>query len=206
VKHSCTSVAAPVVSDAAAVLLQANRGPTPPLIKDILQCSAQSIPGASLPQRSAGLFNVDGAVRLPKALRTDVKAAIEAATIASVANLLATGQPMSASSVARTCSSSGSPTTTLRLLWVKKNVTQQAVRCGPNSNNLWPDGPAVRAGAQHAAVHSGRGVAGRVGGRQVKGCQDRRLHAHRHACRLRDQPQRRGDRWGCGDLRGRPAH
>jgi len=37
---------------------------TPPLIKAILQYSAQPIAGASLLQQGAGLLNVDGAVKL----------------------------------------------------------------------------------------------------------------------------------------------
>ncbi len=93
---SGTSIAAPAVSGAVALLLQANPGLTPPLIKAILQYSAQPIANASLVQQGAGLLNVDGAVALAKALRTDIKTAVEAGTIASGANLLATGKTMPA--------------------------------------------------------------------------------------------------------------
>lgn len=48
---SGTSVSAPVVSGAVALMLQANPGLTPPLIKAILQCSAQPLPGANLLQQ-----------------------------------------------------------------------------------------------------------------------------------------------------------
>ncbi len=69
---SGTSVAAPVVAGAAALLLQANPGLTPPLIKAILQYSAQPLPGASLLQQGAGLLNIEGAVRLAQALPAPV--------------------------------------------------------------------------------------------------------------------------------------
>jgi subtilisin family serine protease len=60
---SGTSIAAPAVSGAVALLLQANPGLTPPLVKAILQYSAQPLPGANLLQQGAGLLNIDGAVR-----------------------------------------------------------------------------------------------------------------------------------------------
>ena len=69
---SGTSVAAPAVAGAAAVLLQANPGLTPPLVKAILQYTAQPLPGANLLQQGAGQLNVEGAVRLAQALRTDI--------------------------------------------------------------------------------------------------------------------------------------
>ena len=71
---SGTSVAAPAVSGAAALLLQANPGLTPPLVKAILQYTAQPLPGANLLQQGTGLLNVEGAVRLAQALRTDLRA------------------------------------------------------------------------------------------------------------------------------------
>ena len=43
-----TSVAAPVVAGAAALMLQVNPGLTPPLVKAILQYTAQPLPGANL--------------------------------------------------------------------------------------------------------------------------------------------------------------
>ena len=69
---SGTSIAAPAVAGAVALMLQANPGLTPPLIKAILQYSAQPLAGYNLLQQGAGLLNVDGAVALAKALRTDV--------------------------------------------------------------------------------------------------------------------------------------
>ncbi|MCC6867177.1 MAG: S8 family serine peptidase, partial [Burkholderiales bacterium] len=73
---SGTSIAAPAVAGAVAVLLQANPGLTPPLVKAILQYTAQPLPGASLVQQGTGLLNVEGAVRVAQALRTDIASAI----------------------------------------------------------------------------------------------------------------------------------
>ena len=61
---SGTSISAPVVAGAVALMLQANPGLTPPLVKAILQYTAQPLPGASLVQQGAGLLNIEGAVRL----------------------------------------------------------------------------------------------------------------------------------------------
>lgn len=51
---SGTSVAAPAVAGAAAVLLQVNPGLTPPLVKAILQYTAQPLPDANLLQQGPG--------------------------------------------------------------------------------------------------------------------------------------------------------
>ena len=88
---SGTSVSAPVVSGAVALMLQANPGLTPPLIKAILQYSAQALPRHNLMQQGAGLLNIDGAVRLAKALRQDVGSAVLAGSIAAGAPMLAEG-------------------------------------------------------------------------------------------------------------------
>jgi subtilisin family serine protease len=91
---SGTSIAAPAVAGTVALMLQTNPGLTPPLIKAILQYSAQPIAGANLLQQGAGLLNVDGAVTLSQALRTDLASAIDAGTIRAGANLLASGKSL----------------------------------------------------------------------------------------------------------------
>ena len=88
------SVAAPVVAGAAALLLQANPGLTPPMIKAILQYTAQPMAGANVLQQGAGQLNINGAVTLAKVLRTDVNSAIAAGTIVSGSPLLAAGKTM----------------------------------------------------------------------------------------------------------------
>src|SRR4030095_11469802 len=66
---SGTSVAAPAVAGAAAVLLEANSSLSPNLIKAILMYSAQPLPGFNMLEQGAGMLNIDGAVRLARAIR-----------------------------------------------------------------------------------------------------------------------------------------
>jgi subtilisin family serine protease len=70
-KISGTSIASGVVAGAAAVLLQANPGLTPGLVKAILQYTAQPLSNANVAQQGAGLLNLDAAVKLAKALKTN---------------------------------------------------------------------------------------------------------------------------------------
>ncbi|HKG23929.1 MAG TPA: S8 family serine peptidase [Blastocatellia bacterium] len=73
---SGTSIAAPVVSGAVALLLQKNPSLPPALIKAALQYSARQISGANISQQGAGLLNIDGAVALAGVLRRDISTAI----------------------------------------------------------------------------------------------------------------------------------
>ena len=93
---SGTSIAAPVVTGAVALMLQANPGLTPPLIKAILQYSAQPLPNANLLQQGAGMLNIDGAVAIAKALRTDIASVINSGAIQPGANLVAAGKSLPA--------------------------------------------------------------------------------------------------------------
>jgi hypothetical protein len=68
-----TSMAAPVVSGAAALLLQANPQLTPNLVKAILMYTAQQLPGFNTLEQGAGELNIEGAVRLAKLVRTDLR-------------------------------------------------------------------------------------------------------------------------------------
>ena len=93
---SGSSVAAPAVAGAVALMLQANPGLTPPLVKAILQYSAQPLPNASLVEQGTGLLNVEGAVRMAQALRTDLAPALAAGTLRAGDNLLAPGKVLPA--------------------------------------------------------------------------------------------------------------
>jgi serine protease AprX len=68
---SGTSVAAPVVAGAAALLFELNGNFTPNLVKAILMYSAQPIPGHNTLEQGAGLLNIDGAVRIARLIRSN---------------------------------------------------------------------------------------------------------------------------------------
>jgi serine protease AprX len=69
---SGTSVSAPVVAGATALLLQANPSLTPNLVKMILMYTAQPLAGFNQLEQGAGQLNIEGAVRLARLVRTDL--------------------------------------------------------------------------------------------------------------------------------------
>lgn len=93
---SGTSIAAPVVAGAVALMLQSNPGLTPALIKAILQYTAQPVGNASLAQQGAGALNIDGAIRLASVLRPDISTAIATGAIQPGDSLLRPGQSLPA--------------------------------------------------------------------------------------------------------------
>src|SRR5262249_12145129 len=97
---SGTSVAAPVVAGAVALLLPKNPGLTPPLIKAILQYTAQQVNGANILQQGAGLLNIEGATRLAGALRTDISAKVAQGQLTVGDSLLSGAMPTASSTVA----------------------------------------------------------------------------------------------------------
>jgi serine protease AprX len=71
---SGTSMATPQVAGAVALMLQANPKLTPSLVKAILMYTAQPLVGYNLFEQGTGELNIEGAVRLAKAVRTDLTA------------------------------------------------------------------------------------------------------------------------------------
>jgi subtilisin family serine protease len=69
---SGTSMSAPVVAGAAALMLQANPTLTPNLVKALLMLTAQTAAGHNVLEQGAGQLNVEGAVRLARLVRTDL--------------------------------------------------------------------------------------------------------------------------------------
>ncbi|HSV21619.1 MAG TPA: S8 family serine peptidase, partial [Xanthobacteraceae bacterium] len=72
IRLSGTSVSAPIVAGAVAVLLEANPKLTPNLIKMILMYTAQPLANFNMLEQGAGELNLEGAVRLAKLVRTDL--------------------------------------------------------------------------------------------------------------------------------------
>jgi len=69
---SGTSMSTPVVAGAAALLLQANPNLTPNMVKAILMYTAQPLANFNMLEQGAGEVNIEGAVRLARAVRTDL--------------------------------------------------------------------------------------------------------------------------------------
>ncbi|MEN9416996.1 MAG: hypothetical protein RI988_616, partial [Pseudomonadota bacterium] len=88
---SGTSVAAPVVAGAAALLLEVNPGLTPPLVKAMLQYTAEPLAGYNLLQQGTGMINIDGALSLARAVRTDLSTLVAAGAVAPGATILRDG-------------------------------------------------------------------------------------------------------------------
>ncbi|MFN7949405.1 MAG: S8 family peptidase [Blastocatellia bacterium] len=90
---SGTSMAAPVVSGAAALLWQASPTLTPGLVKAILMYTAQPLAGFNTLEQGAGLLNIDGAVRVALLVRASP------ALLVNGASLLNGSLPLSQASV-----------------------------------------------------------------------------------------------------------
>ncbi len=69
---SGTSMSAPLVAGAAAMLLEINPNLTPGMIRMLLQYTAQPLTGVNTFEQGAGQLNIDGAMRLARTLKTDV--------------------------------------------------------------------------------------------------------------------------------------
>ena len=91
---SGTSMSTAVVSGAAALILQANPSLTPNMVKAILMYSAQMLNGADLFEQGSGSINIEGAVRLARALRRDAGSVLAGSVLASL------GLPLPESTIA----------------------------------------------------------------------------------------------------------
>ena len=72
-KLSGTSMAAPVVAGAAALMFEANPTLTPNLIKTLMMYTAQQLPNFNMFEQGAGQLNIDGAVRIGQARSYDAQ-------------------------------------------------------------------------------------------------------------------------------------
>lgn len=118
---SGTSMSAPLVSGAVALMLQANPSLTPNLVKAILMYSAQPLAQANTLEQGAGLLNIEGAVRLARLVKTN------AATLANGAQMLNSTLPTSQTSVI-----SGQT-----VVWSQGVVTNYSFLYGPALMNYW---------------------------------------------------------------------
>jgi serine protease AprX len=69
---SGSSIAAPVVAGTVALMLQANPGLTPPIVKAMLQYTAQPLPNYDLLEQGSGLVNALGAIQLAGVIVPDL--------------------------------------------------------------------------------------------------------------------------------------
>jgi subtilisin family serine protease len=90
-----TSMAAPVVSGAIALMLQANPGLSPSMVKGALMYTAQRMSGVHVLDQGAGVLNVPGAVRLALAIHPD------ASSFPEGTNVLVDGMPDSGDTIGR---------------------------------------------------------------------------------------------------------
>jgi subtilisin family serine protease len=84
---SGTSMSAPVVAGAAALLLELNPNLTPGLVKAILMYTAQPIKNFNTLEQGAGLLNVDGAARMAKIIKSTASTLNNGATMIATKNL-----------------------------------------------------------------------------------------------------------------------
>ena len=220
---SGTSIAAPVVAGAA-LLLQANPGLTPPLVKAILQYTAQPIAGASLAHRGAGQINVDGALALaapsaPTSPRRSRRPSSPAATCSLPARRCRRAAPRSTATAtwSRIVFAGGNRVLSgdalfakvpadlgpAHLAWANGGCASVPASTGPPSSTT-PAGTFVvvrRCRGQPEPRHRGRGGRHHAGRRQLARRQDRRVHAGRHAGRLAGWQRQRARSPASGDQR-----
>jgi subtilisin family serine protease len=93
---SGTSFSAPVVSGTVALMLQANPGLTPPLVKAILQYTAEALPGKNVLEQGAGLVNVVGALQLASVMQNNIATRVNNGSLRVGDSILASGKTIPA--------------------------------------------------------------------------------------------------------------
>ena len=78
---SGTSMSAPLVAGAAAMMLEANPNLTPGLVKAILMYTAQPIQNRNTLEQGAGRLNIEGAVEIAASVRTDASSLAHGASM-----------------------------------------------------------------------------------------------------------------------------
>ncbi len=136
---SGTSMAAPVVAGAAALMLQANPSLTPNLVKMLLTTTAQPVAGYNNFEQGAGALNVDGAVRLAKITRRDLS------------SLTALGAPLLTTTAPAPSSTFASQT----FCWSQGVVLRHATASGAELYTEYQRAYALGASLGDSAVESG---------------------------------------------------
>jgi subtilisin family serine protease len=122
-----TSMAAPVIAGAAALLFQVNPNLTPNMVKAILMYTAQPLAGFNLFEQGTGQINIEGAVQLAKLVRTDLTA-----TTALGESLLTSAPPTPQTSITYT----ETKTVTDPLTLLTSTVTYTATTAFPWSQGI----------------------------------------------------------------------
>src|SRR5262249_30848554 len=117
---SGTSVSAPMVSGAAALILQANPSLTPNLVKAILMYSAQPLKGYNTLEQGAGQLNIDGAIRLANAIKNP------ASGLTNGQSLLSTALPTQQSTIS-----------SQTFQWGQGVITNYSFLYGSDLMNIW---------------------------------------------------------------------
>ena len=118
---SGTSMAAPVIAGAAALLIDTNPTLTPNMVKAILMYSAQPLKGYNTLEQGAGMVNFDGAVRVARLVKQNP------GTLANGAALLTASLPTNKTSVI------GGET----VYWGKGVVTNYGILYGDELMTKW---------------------------------------------------------------------
>ncbi|MFN0121378.1 MAG: S8 family serine peptidase [Blastocatellia bacterium] len=147
---SGTSMAAPLVAGAAALMIQANPSLTPSLVKAILMYTAQPLAGFNMFEQGAGELNIDGAVRMARLVKTTLPATAGSA-------LLTTTMPSQQSTIAGQAFN-----------WGQGVITNYGFMYGSVLLTQWQ--PVYGAGAVISdATQSAGGVFSRVSGKTASG-------------------------------------